>query len=227
MGRARIDMHRLQEVVRLHRLGRSGREIARQLRIGRNTLGGYLDAVSKAGLLDGPADQLPEVGVLRAIVEEHVPTKTPPQQTSTVEAWKAEVVRLRDRGAGPKAIHDWLSQHGEGYEGSLSSMKRMCRRLDRERGPLATEVAIPVETAPGEIAQVDFAYVGKSYDPVRGVLRKAWLFVMTLGFSRRTLLPLIGPSCRTLRGCAIPLRGPGSPLTRAGGPRAAVSSTPR
>ena len=64
MGRARIDMHRLQEVLRLHRLGLSARAIARQLRIGRNTLGGYLDAVSKAGLLDGSADELPAVDVL-------------------------------------------------------------------------------------------------------------------------------------------------------------------
>ena len=32
---------------------------------------------------------------------------------------------------------------------------------------------------------MDFGYAGKRYDPVRGVLRKCWIFVMTLGFSRR------------------------------------------
>jgi hypothetical protein len=52
-------------------------------------------------------------------------------------------------------------------------------------------VAIPVVTAPGEVAQVDFGYAGKRYDPDRGVLRKTWLFVMTLGFSRRTYCELV------------------------------------
>lgn len=44
-------------------------------------------------------------------------------------------------------------------------------------------MSIPVETLPGKFAQVDFGYVGKTYDPERGVRRKAW--AMTLGFSRR------------------------------------------
>jgi hypothetical protein len=41
-----------------------------------------------------------------------------------------------------------------------------------------------LELGRDEVAQVDFGYVGKLYDPDRGVLRKAWVFVMTLGFSR-------------------------------------------
>jgi len=191
MGRARIDMHRLQEVVRLCRLGVSRREIARQLRVGRNTLSRYLAAVSKAGLLEGAIDELPTVDALRAIVGEHVPSRKPAQQTSTVESWREVIVELRVKGAGPKAIHDWLRLNDESFDGSLSSIKRMCRRLDRELGPRATDVAIPVETDPGEVAQVDFAYVGKRYDPSRGVLRKSWLFVMTLGFSRRMYLDIV------------------------------------
>ena len=58
------------------------------------------------------------------------------------------------------------------------------RRLAREGGIRAEQVAIPVETLPGQVAQVDFGYVGKLYDPERGVLRKAWVFVMVLGYSR-------------------------------------------
>lgn len=62
-------MHRLQEVIRLHRLGKSARRIARHLSMGRNTIGEYLDVLSRAGLLDGPVDSLPELvegGTLRA-----------------------------------------------------------------------------------------------------------------------------------------------------------------
>ena len=186
-------MHRLQEMVRLHRMGRSSREIARTLRMGRDTIRSYLRGLQRAGLLEGAADELPELGHLRAVVSEHVPSKTAPSHTSTVERWRDEISRLRrEKEAGPTAIHDWLRVHRrEEYEGSLSAVKRMCRKLDREEGPVATDVAIPVETAPGEVAQVDFVYAGKRYDPDRGVLRKTWLFVMTLGFSRHMFCELV------------------------------------
>ncbi len=46
-------------------------------------------------------------------------------------------------------------------------MKRPCQRLDRQRGPAATDVAIPVETAPGGVAQVDFGYARKRYGAVQ------------------------------------------------------------
>jgi hypothetical protein len=46
-------------------------------------------------------------------------------------------------------------------------------RLRRERRITAADVAIPVETGPGEVAQVDFGYAGKIYDPSLGRRRKA------------------------------------------------------
>jgi hypothetical protein len=49
----------------------------------------------------------------------------------------------------------------------------MVASIKRERGPL-----------PGEVAQVDFGYAGKLWDPESGKLRKAWVFVMVLGYSR-------------------------------------------
>lgn len=185
MGARRTDMHRLQEMVRLHRMGASSREIARQLRMGRDTIRCYLRGLRRAGLLDGAADDLPEIAALSAGIGDQAPSKTGAVHSSTVDPWRDSIERLkRAKGAGPTAIHDWLRLNEDDYEGSLSAVKRMCQRLDREAGPKATDVAIPVETAPGEVAQVDFVYAGKRYDPERGVMRKTWLFVMTLGFSR-------------------------------------------
>lgn len=191
MGKRRLDMHRLQEVIRLHRLGESGRAIAKRLKIGRNTITDYLRVVSEAGILEGSASDLPELGELLAIVGEGLALKPLPQHSSSVEDWKETVQRLQKKGAGPKGIFDFLRLHEEKFQGSLSAIKRMCLRLDRERGPLATDVAIPVETEPGEVAQVDFVYSGKRYDPIQGVLRKSWLFIMTLGFSRRMYCDLV------------------------------------
>jgi len=184
-------MHRLQEVVRLHRMGRSARVIARQLRMGRNTIGGYLEALSRGGLLDGDVGELPEVEALRACVLAQAPPTPAPQQRSSIERWVERIQELFESDAGPTAIHDHLRVNEPEYRGSLSAVKRVCLRLERESGPKPSEVAIPVVTAPGEVAQVDFGYAGKRYDPVRGVLRKSWLFVMTLGFSRRTYCELV------------------------------------
>jgi DNA-binding NarL/FixJ family response regulator len=71
MGARRTDMHRLQEVIRLHRLGKSSRRIARHLSMGRDTIREYLAVLSDAGLLAGPIDELPELDVLSKLVREH------------------------------------------------------------------------------------------------------------------------------------------------------------
>jgi transposase len=185
-------MHRLQEMVRLHRLGESSRSIARRLQMGRDTIRCYLRGLRRAGLLEGRPDELPEFAALKAVIDEHEPAKEAEQQTSTVAQWEPEIARLRrDNGAGPTAIHDWLRLHDPDYDGSLSAVKRVCVRQRRDEGPRPTDVAIPVETSPGEVAQVDFVYAGKRYDPARGEMRKTWLFVMTLGFSRHMFCELV------------------------------------
>jgi len=191
MGARRTDMHRLQEVIRLHRLGASSRRLAKQLSMGRDTIRSYLDVLSKAALLDGPADELPALDRLRALVLEQSDASDPPPQPSSVESFKEEIVRLRAKGAGPTSIHDHLRLNQSDFAGSLSAIKRLCLRLERDEGPKPTDVAIPVETAAGEIAQVDFGYAGKRYDARRGILRKSWVFVMTLGFSRRMFCELV------------------------------------
>ncbi len=70
MSARRTDMHRLQEVIRLHRLGRGQRAIARQLHIGRDTIRSYEEKLAEAGLLEGPADDLPGIESLQAVIAE-------------------------------------------------------------------------------------------------------------------------------------------------------------
>ena len=42
-----------------------------------------------------------------------------------------------------------------------------------------------------EEAQVDFGYAGRMRDPQTGQLRKAWAFVMVLGFSRHQYVEFV------------------------------------
>lgn len=63
-----VDMHLLQELVRLHRLGLSNRVIAKQLGISRNTEHKYRAPLTAAGLLDGDPNALPELAEIKAVV---------------------------------------------------------------------------------------------------------------------------------------------------------------
>ncbi len=184
-------MHRLQELVRLHRMEVGAREVARHLGMGPNTERQYRQALMQAGLLEGSADDLPDPTLLKAAVLMHTPPKLAPQQQSSIERWRPEIEKLYDDGLGPKAILDRLRLEESGFEGKLGAIKRMVQRIRRELGPQAKDVAIPVDTAPGEVAQVDFGFAGWRRDPDTGRQRKSWVFVMVLGYSRHMFAEVV------------------------------------
>lgn len=185
-------MHRLQDLVRLHREGRGGREVARLLRMGPNTERQYREALQAAGLLAGePGDDVPALETLKAAVLLHAPPKVAPQQQSTVGEWRTEVELLMAKGLRPRAIHDRLRLEHPGFGGSRSSIKRLVSTILRDRGVEPTDVAIPVDTQAGEIAQVDFGYAGHFLDPDTKKLRRGWVFVMVLGHSRHLFAQVV------------------------------------
>lgn len=176
------DMHRLQELVRLHRLGQGPGQVAKRLQMDRKTERKYRQRLHLAGLLEGAADDLPELSDLRAAVVSHA--ATPPQERSSVERFRAVIEQHLAKGLGPTAIHALLLEDHPDFSGSLSAVKRLYKHLKRASGPSPSDVAIPVHTAPGQQAQVDFGFVGRLLDPVTGKRRKAWVFVMVLSYSR-------------------------------------------
>ena len=177
-------MHRLQEMVRLHRLKMGYRETARLLGMSPNTERPYREALATAGLLDGVADELPSLEMLKAAVLEHRPAKRATQEISSIEDFVEQVQQLIDKGLKPRALYDRLRQDEPTFSGSYWAVKRLYRRLRKARGVQPEDIAIPVETRPGEVAQVDFGYVGWLYDPETEKKRKAWVFVLVLGYSR-------------------------------------------
>jgi hypothetical protein len=80
-------MHRLEDLVRLHRLGTGARLVARRLRMSPNTERAY----RRVGLLAGDPDALPELETLRHAIETLLPPKTPQQQCSTVGRWREAI----------------------------------------------------------------------------------------------------------------------------------------
>jgi hypothetical protein len=61
----------------------------------------------------------------------------------------------------------------------------------RNLEPRTPDVTVRVETPPGEEAQVDFGYAGRMVDPETGELRKTWVFVMTLSWSRHQYVEFV------------------------------------
>jgi transposase len=164
-----------REILRRLRAGESNRAVARAMGIDRKTVGRYRAWAAKQGLLEGP---LPSLGELHQMLEEKLVSAPPPQNTSSVEPYRGVVTKLRQESVEIAAIYERLKERG--YSGSYSSLYRFVRKLE----PHTPEVTVRVETRPGEEGQVDFGYSRMMIDPESDKLRKTWVFVMTLSWSR-------------------------------------------
>ena len=175
-----MDLH---EMLRLLRRGYSNRRIAKALRLNRKTVDKYRAALEQTGALEG---ELPEMAELEQILEAHFPTHTPPQNQSSVEPYRKRVEKLHDQGVEIAAIRQRLIEEYK-YPGSYASVWRFVRQLETK----TPEVTVRVEAGAGEEAQVDFGSAGKLRDPRTGQLRQAWVFVMTLSFSRHQYVEFV------------------------------------
>ncbi len=184
-------MHRLQELVRLHRLGTGARRIAKLLRISPNTERKYRLAIEQANLMKGPPNELPDLALLKEAIQEKHKANAPAQELSSILPWKERIEELVQAGLTARPVYDRMRQEHTDFEGSYWAVKRMCRALTKERGIQADQVAIPVQTKPGEVAQVDFGYVGKLLCPEDHVLKRAWVFIMVLGYSRHMFAKVV------------------------------------
>ncbi|MDQ3666510.1 MAG: IS21 family transposase, partial [Acidobacteriota bacterium] len=99
-----------------------------------------------------------------------------------------EVIELGlNRGRNAMAIwQDLVTEHG--FERSYQSVKRFVNKLR----PVELLQARPViVTAPGEEAQVDYGTGPMVRDPQSGKYRRTRLFVLTLGYSRKSVRLLV------------------------------------
>jgi transposase len=94
------------------------------------------------------------------------------------------IVKLAEDGLTAQPIYDRLRLEEPDFRGSYYAVRAVWRRWRRTRSVRPEDVTIPVESAPGDVAQVDFGYVGRLYDAAAGCLRKAWVFLVVLAHSR-------------------------------------------
>jgi transposase len=171
----RLHVNQVRDIVYRLRQGESEREIALDLRVSRHTVARYRDLAEGVGYLEVTRALPSDRELLTALG----PAKAPPRTESTVRPYQEVVERLLSEGVEMATILARLRE-GHGYTGSYSSIRRFVSHIR----PTKPEVFVRVQTAPGEEAQVDFSNVKPLYDPIRRVKRPAFLFVMTLSFSR-------------------------------------------
>jgi transposase len=110
------------------------------------------------------------------------PTRSP--QTSACALYREVIVEALARGRNAMAIwQDLVDRHGFRY--GYASVRRFVGTL---QAATPVEARVVITTAPGEEAQVDYGGDGPMVrDPLTGKYRRARLFVLTLGYSRKAV----------------------------------------
>lgn len=151
------------------------------------------DPVIDAGLdAAKPASQAAEVITDSASTAAGLAAASPPQpsrsrSSSPCEAYRDAIELGLSRGRNAKAIWQDLvdtCQFAAGYQ----SVRRFIGKI---RGSSTPQACAVVETPPGEEAQVDYGSGPMIRDPQTGKYRRSRLFVLTLGYSRKSVRLLV------------------------------------
>ena len=180
-----MDLH---ELLRRLRAGESRNAIVRAMHVSPHTVAKYHRWAETQGLLSGPLPDLATLDGLRAqTLGANRPQRHPNE--SSVELYRAEVTTLLDQGKNAITIWRLLQgRHPQEFGASPSAIYRLVSAIRREQPPAVT---LRIETAPGEVAQVDFGYIGYLRDDQTGELRKAWLFTLVLAWSRHQYAEIV------------------------------------
>jgi transposase len=197
-----LNEEKKQQVIALGRLGWTSRRIEEETQIRRETVTKYLKAagipVRRPGGWGHPATAATEASpaaVAKPAIEASPDSAGPAARVqpargssaSACEPFRALIEQWLGRGRNGKAIwQDLVDDYG--FTGRYQSVKRFVRQL---RGGSAQEPCGVIQTAPGEEGQVDYGDGPLVRHPQTGKYRRTRLFVMTLGYSRKSVRLLV------------------------------------
>jgi transposase len=211
-----LSEEKKQQVIALGRLGWSLRRIQQATGIRRETVSSYLQqagvalrpprgrrlpakpASRAAKVTTDPETPKPASEVTTDSDEPASPPAIEPEPSRSPSASACEPFHeLIEAGLsrGRNAMGIWQDLVDQSaFTGAYESVKRYVRKL---RGAQSPEPCAVIITAPGEEAQVDYGDGPMVRDPLSGKYRRARLFVMTLGYSRKSvrLLTFLSSSC--------------------------------
>jgi transposase len=189
MGRRRITVADIKEVLVAWDAGESVSAIARMFGYTRPTMRKYVRAAEHVGVARG-GDQRGEAEwerLTRAVLERVERRRARGPAASAVATYRDY---LEERiGTMPLSVLHQRLRDEAGLRASWRTFHRYVRAQWPERLRSAPQATVRLaDPAPGEEAQVDFFYVGLWDDPAAGRRRKLYAFLMTLGHSRHQFL---------------------------------------
>ena len=126
-----------------------------------------------------------ELVVRAAAAAEPQPSRSP--SASACAPYRDAIELGLSRGRNAMAIwQDLVDIYG--FAGGYQSVRRFVHKLHPSS---SLEACAVIETAPGEEAQVDYGTGPMVRDPISGKYRRMRLFVMTLGYSRKSVRLLV------------------------------------
>ena len=166
-------MAELRDVVGRLKLGHGVRDIQRSTGVHRTIIRRLRDLAAERGWLEAGVTLPTEEQI-----EESRRGGSGELLAHRLDAHKDEIKRWMDRGYSYVVMHDLIRSRVPCSEATV-------RRYVKNRFPTEVEVVMRRETKPGEVMEVDFGYLGLSYDPESGRNRRTWLFSGRLRHSRR------------------------------------------
>ena len=207
-----LSEEKKQQVIALGRLGWSLRKIQKATGVRRETAADYLKAAGIGLRPPGawgrstpakPANEVtpdlqaskpasrgdevtPDSDSAKTVsAPESQPGRKP--SASVCEPYQEAIELGFSKGRNAKGIwQDLVDIHG--FAGDYQSVKRFVRRF---RGQQSPEACAVIETAPGEECQVDYGSGPLVRDAHSGKYRRTRLFVLTLGYSRKSVRLLV------------------------------------
>jgi transposase len=191
-----LSEEKKQQVIALGRLGWSLRKIQKTTGVRRETAADYLKAAGIGLRPPGawgrstPAKPANEVTPDSDSAKTMSAPESPPSRrpsASVCEPYQEAIELGLSKGRNAKGIwQDLVDIHG--FAGDYQSVKRFVRRF---RGQQSPEACAVIETAPGEESQVDYGSGPLVRDAPSGKYRRTRLFVLTLGYSRKSVRLLV------------------------------------
>ena len=201
-----LSREKREQVIALGRLGWSLRRIEQATGVRRETAGGYLrsagivirspggwgeKSLAKAAtsVTTGSDSSKPATQVITGFLPRRraAGARTASARPAASEPYREMIELELSRGRNAMGIWQDLVD-GHGFTGGYQSVQRFVRKL---RGAGSPEARVIIETRPGEECQVDYGTGPMVRDPDSGKYRRTRLFVLTLGYSRKSVRLLV------------------------------------
>ena len=186
-----------QQVIALGRLGWSLRRIQKTTGVRRETASAYLKEAgvgvsapgwSRSETSAGDDTGQPSAKPAMAVTTDFGVAPALEAPSASACAVHRDAIELGlARGRNAMAIWQDLVDT-RGFTGGYQSVKRFVRKL---AGGKPKDACVVIETSPGEELQVDYGTGPMARDPHSGKYRRMRLFVLTLGYSRKSVRLLV------------------------------------